>query len=209
MVNTVTPEVLWAQRSHKTDAAKNILYVSLAVPDVPPSSAKLDLTPTSISFQGVSTTKNVEYKVDLELYAEIDVENSKTHHSPRGVELVLRKKELKEEYWPRLLKESKKVHFLKTDFDKWVDEDEQDELDDDYSNWGGFGGDSGLGNIDFSKLGGGDAGAGDDGSDDDEDIPELEDTQVQKPAKDTPVGDSPTEEKPAEEASKPKIEEVS
>lgn len=31
---------------------------------------------------------------------------------------MLRKKEEKEEYWPRLLKESKKVHFLKTDFDK-------------------------------------------------------------------------------------------
>jgi hypothetical protein len=32
--------------------------------------------------------------------------------------MVLRKKELKEEYWPRLLKDSKKVHYLKTDFDK-------------------------------------------------------------------------------------------
>ena len=31
---------------------------------------------------------------------------------------MLRKKEMKEEYWPRLLKESKKVHFVKTDFDK-------------------------------------------------------------------------------------------
>ena len=37
------------------------------------------------------------------------------------MEFVLRKKELKEEYWPRLLKESKKVHFLKTDFDKVSD----------------------------------------------------------------------------------------
>lgn len=27
-------------------------------------------------------------------------------------------KELKEEYWPRLLKDSKKMHFLKTNFDK-------------------------------------------------------------------------------------------
>jgi len=42
---------------------------------------------------------------------------------------VLRKKELKEKYWPRLLKESKKMHFLKTDFDKvgflliWCDQE--------------------------------------------------------------------------------------
>lgn len=34
------------------------------------------------------------------------------------MEFVIRKKELKQEYWPRLLKESKKVHFLKTNFDK-------------------------------------------------------------------------------------------
>ena len=83
-----------------------------------PSSAKLDITPTRISFSGHTDLKNLEYKVDLELYAEVDVENSKSHHTPRGVDLVLRKKEMKAEYWPRLLKESKKVNFLKTDFDK-------------------------------------------------------------------------------------------
>lgn len=32
--------------------------------------------------------------------------------------MVLRKKEAKEEFWPRLLKEKGKVHFLRTDFDK-------------------------------------------------------------------------------------------
>lgn len=39
---------------------------------------------------------------------------------------------------------------------QWVDEDEQDEaIDDDYANnFGGFGDEGGLGNIDFSKLGG-------------------------------------------------------
>lgn len=46
------------------------------------------------------------------------MENSKTNHTSRDVEFVLRKKDMKAEYWPRLLKESKKVHFLKTDFDK-------------------------------------------------------------------------------------------
>ena len=30
-------------------------------------------------------------------------------------------------YWPRLLKESKKCHWLKVDFNKWKDEDESDE----------------------------------------------------------------------------------
>ena len=72
---------------------------------------------------------------------------------------------MKEEYWPRLLKDNKKVHFLRTDFDKvsskycleatirvaihicltiyiqWVDEDEQDAApDDDLPGMGGMGG---------------------------------------------------------------------
>ena len=54
--------------------------------------------------------------------------------------MKLQKKELKEEYWPRLLKDSKKLHFLKTDFDKWVDEDEQNEAaEEDFSQFGGMG----------------------------------------------------------------------
>jgi hypothetical protein len=56
--------------------------------------------------------------VELEFYAEVDKEGSKTHHTAKNIEMILRKKELKEEFWPRLLKDTKKVHFLKTDFDK-------------------------------------------------------------------------------------------
>ncbi|EAU33895.1 conserved hypothetical protein [Aspergillus terreus NIH2624] len=183
------PEVTWAQRSSSTEAERNYLYVNIKAPDVPKSEAKLNITPTTVSFSGPSK-KGVQYDVELELYAEIDPENSKVNHSDREVELVLRKKELKEEYWPRLLKTTQKIHFLKTDFDKWVDEDEQDEAaDDDYANnfgdFGGLGGDQGgLGNIDFSKLGAGLEGmggmpgmdaAGAAGDDEGEDeMPELE-----------------------------------
>ncbi|KZF19503.1 HSP20-like chaperone, partial [Xylona heveae TC161] len=118
--------VLWAQRSSATDAEKNFIYLTISATDVPSGSLKLDLKPTSLSFTGHSDTKKVDYHVDLEFYGEIDVENSKVHHTGKNVEVILRKKELKSEYWPRLLKEARKLHFLKTDFDKWVDEDEQD-----------------------------------------------------------------------------------
>lgn len=109
--------VTWAQRSSGTDAERNYLYVSIKAADVAKSDAKLDITPSNVTFTGPSK-KGVTYHVSLDLYADIEPENSKVNHSDREVELVLRKKELKEEYWPRLLKESKKVHFLKTDFDK-------------------------------------------------------------------------------------------
>ena len=81
----------------------------------------MELTPQKISFSGTSA-KNVNYAVDLELFAEIDVENSKQHHTSRGIDFVLRKKELKVEFWPRLLKDKKRYHFLKTDFDKVCEE---------------------------------------------------------------------------------------
>lgn len=79
---------------------------------------KLDLKSSGLTFTGTSTTKKTTYHVELEFYAEIDPENSKINHTPANVQLVIRKKELKAEYWPRLLKTDKKMHYLKTDFDK-------------------------------------------------------------------------------------------
>lgn len=70
-----------------------------------------------MTFTG-NSKKGVKYHVSLDLYAEIDTENSKVNHNDREVELVLRKKELKEEYWPRLVATTSKLHFLKTNFEK-------------------------------------------------------------------------------------------
>ncbi|KAE8139816.1 HSP20-like chaperone [Aspergillus pseudotamarii] len=165
-LSKVHPEVTWAQRSSSSDAERNYLYVNIKAPDVARDAATLKITSTNVTFAGDSK-KGVRYEVSLDLYAEIDPDHSKVNHSDREVELVLRKKELKVEFWPRLLETTQKIHFLKTDFDKWVDEDEQDEVaEDDYANnFGGFeglGGEGGggLGNIDFSKLGAGLEGMG-------------------------------------------------
>ncbi|KAI8941397.1 hypothetical protein NX059_002620 [Plenodomus lindquistii] len=226
-MSTVVPEVTWAQRSSSTDAEKNYVYLTIVAADVPESDLKLDLKEQSLSFKGTSSSKKLTYAIDLEFFAEIDPKESKISHSGRDISLVLRKKELKEEYWPRLLKENKKMHFLKTDFDKWVDEDEQDEApEDDMMNqmnpmaggmggMGGAGGDGGFGGIDFSKLGaaqgaGGLPGMGGmdlssmgmdgmDGGDssDDDDMPELENDED----KDTPAAAPASNDKP-------KIEEV-
>ena len=110
--------VLWAQRSSKTEPEKNYVYLTISVPDVPPKGLKLDLKPTGLTFTGTSESKKTTYHLALEFFKEIDVENSKTNHTPKDIEMVLRKKELEEEYWPRLLKDKAKVHFLRTDFDK-------------------------------------------------------------------------------------------
>jgi len=209
-----TPEVLWAQRSSNTEPAKNFIYLTISVPDVTPSNLKLDLKEQSLSFTGHSDSLKRTYHVVLDFYDEIDPKESKVNHSDKNVEIVLRKKELKEEFWPRLLKDAKKVHFLKTDFDKWVDEDEQNEApDDDLGNLGGMGGMPGMGDmssmmggaggdfggIDFSKLGGAGLEGGDDEDDEDEDIPALEDDDK---------FDEGKEGEEAKEASSSKIEEI-
>jgi len=174
---------------------------------VPKSDVQLDLKPTSLVFTGTSGTLKRTYHVELEFFAEVDPAESKTAHTARDVAFVLRKKEAKEEYWPRLTKDKAKLHFLKTDFDRWVDEDEQEgQADEDLmagmGGMPGMGGDGGFGGIDFSKLGGaggmpdmsammsqmggmpnlGDMGEDEDGDEDDDDeMPALE-GEAEKPA---------------------------
>ena len=109
---------MWAQRSSKDDSEKNFIYLTISVPDVSDKGMSLSVKPTSLTFTGTSETKKTTYHVELEFFAEIDPENSKTNKSAAHIEFKLRKKELKEEYWPRLVKTDKKLHFLRTDFDK-------------------------------------------------------------------------------------------
>ncbi|KAJ4864373.1 HSP20-like chaperone [Trichoderma afarasin] len=205
MAETLTPEVLWAQRSSVADATKNFIYLTISVPDVPKEDLQLDLKPTGVTFTGTSSTLKKKYHVELELYAEIDPAESRVNHTAKNIEMKLQKKELKEEYWPRLLKVAQKLHFLKTDFDKWVDEDEQNEAaDEDMAKFGDMGGMPGMGGdfggIDFSKLGGGAGGMPDmsgmglegmpdlsssgvpdsDSEDEDEDMPGLEGDEEKK-----------------------------
>lgn len=40
---------------------------------------------------------------------------------------ILYKKNIQEPYWPRLTKENKKTQYIQIDWEKWVDEDEEEE----------------------------------------------------------------------------------
>jgi hypothetical protein len=109
---------MWAQRSSASEKEKNHIFLTISVPDVSKEKIKLDVQPSTLTFQGYSETKKATYAVKLEFYADIDPDASKINHTPRDVEMVLQKKDLNSEYWPRLLKDKAKVHFLKTNFDK-------------------------------------------------------------------------------------------
>ncbi|KDE03649.1 hypothetical protein MVLG_05899 [Microbotryum lychnidis-dioicae p1A1 Lamole] len=170
MSSTSYPEVLWAQRSSEHESEKNIVYLTIAVPELDPS-YELSIEGQHIKFSGrstppkgtntASTVAAKTFAFELELFAE--VEELKRTLNGKNLSLVLRKKVAQEEFWPRLTKEKQKLNYLKTDFSKWVDEDEQDpaeevEAADPMAGMGGMGGAGGA--PDFASMMGGMGGMG-------------------------------------------------
>ncbi|GAA6028072.1 hypothetical protein JCM8097_001858 [Rhodosporidiobolus ruineniae] len=137
----VHPEVLWAQRSSATDPSRNLIFLTINAPELDPSYT-LTVEGTKLSFSGKTSSLSdakqggsaahldaKEYQFELELFAE--AEEQKRALSGKSLKVVLQKKEAKEEYWPRLTKDKVRLNWLKTDFNLWKDEDEQDEAEDD------------------------------------------------------------------------------
>ncbi|XP_059286179.1 co-chaperone protein p23-1-like isoform X1 [Lycium ferocissimum] len=157
------PAVKWAQRSDK-------LFITVELPDA--KNVKQKLEPEGkFSFSATAGADNVPYEVDLDLFDKIDVDESKSSVTSRNICYLVKKAE--DKWWSRLVKqEGKPPKFLKVDWDKWVDEDEQDSAP--------AGPDMDFGDIDFSQLnmggGPGDLDAdeleGEDDSDTEEEIEE-------------------------------------
>lgn len=101
--------------------------VTIAAEDI--DDPKLELTPTSFHFYGTSE-EGQKYDVKVDLYDEIDPKLSKYTHTDRHTYAVLRKAKAQKEYWPRLTKEKGKVFYIRTDFDRWLAEDEQGKMND-------------------------------------------------------------------------------
>ncbi|KAF5355825.1 hypothetical protein D9756_003992 [Leucocoprinus leucothites] len=194
---TIHPEILWAQRSSEVDEAKNVIYLTVNLPDIHEATMKYTLTENALNFKavaGADKEHEKEYEFDLAFFDEI--KSSKKFNS-RALDLRLQKKNNKAEYWPSLTKQ--KNRFVKTNFERWVDEDEQDgepENDLDFEGMGGgmgggmgAGGGPGMGDMDIQRMmaqmqasGGGMGGPShaqgdDDDESDDEGPPPLEDAE--------------------------------
>ncbi|XP_012838378.1 PREDICTED: uncharacterized protein OsI_027940-like [Erythranthe guttata] len=126
------PLVKWAQRSDK-------LFVTVELPDA--KNVKLNLDPEGkFFFSATGGVDNVPYEIDIDLYDKVVVDESKASCTSRHICYLVKKAESK--WWSRLLKQGGKPPlFLKVDWDKWVDEDEQDEKS---------AGDTGFGDFNFS-----------------------------------------------------------
>ena len=110
------PIIKWAQRKDK-------LFLTICV--VHSKKPVVDLTDGKrIKYQG--TDGSVNYSFDIELYDEIVKEESKYTLDSRNIFLNLKKK-TSGPYWPRLLKDEKKYHWIEVDWMYYAEEDEEDE----------------------------------------------------------------------------------
>ncbi|XP_010251769.1 PREDICTED: uncharacterized protein Os08g0359500-like isoform X1 [Nelumbo nucifera] len=110
------PTLKWAQRSDK-------IYLTVDLPDA--KDVKLKLEPEG-KFIFSATKDNLPYEVDIDLHDKVNVEESKVSIGVRSIVYVIEKAEKK--WWGRLLKqEGKPPVFLKVDWDKWVDEEDENE----------------------------------------------------------------------------------
>eukprot|EP00897_Mesotaenium_endlicherianum_P002983 jgi/Mesen1/2712/ME000168S01798 len=189
------PEIVWAQRSES-------VCLTVELPDA--KDPKVSVTPEGkFTYSAAVGSDNQSYEAELELFGPVDVEKSKFHIGLRHTFCVLQKQETG--WWKRLLKaEGKTPPYVKVDWNRWVDEDEEDEKPAGMDNFNmssmgdfgsffavqGMGGMGGMGGLEgmmggmggmggLGGLGGmGDMGAmgdmGDEDEDEDDEIPALE-----------------------------------
>jgi hypothetical protein len=87
----------------------------------------IDLSDKSLVFKGKS--ENKDYEVNIDFFEEVDAEGSTYNVLPRSVQMhVMKKDKDNEEFWPRLLKDKLLAkNQIKLDWDRYVDEDEEEE----------------------------------------------------------------------------------
>ncbi|KAE8702002.1 HSP20-like chaperones superfamily protein isoform 3 [Hibiscus syriacus] len=156
------PEVKWAERADK-------VYITVLLPDS--KNAKVNLEPEGVfTFSANAGADNNLYELKLDLHDKVNVEESKISAGVRNIVCVLEKVE--KAWWKKLLRgDDKAPHYIKVDWDKWVDEDEDNGP-----------GDIDFGGMDFSSFGnmrGMDGGMDD--SEDSSDDEEQEETQPAEP----------------------------
>jgi hypothetical protein len=153
----------------------------------------INLTDKELQFTGTSEGK--EYSVNVEFFKNVDAAGSTYKVLPRSVQMhIMKGKDDRDEFWPRLLNDKAlEKNQVKIDWDRYVDEDEENEGFDMSALEGGMGmgGMGGPGGMDMEALMkqmgnmGGDGmempddedDSGDENGDDQEDLPDLEEVE--------------------------------
>jgi len=192
------PQVLWAQRDM-------MLFVTVSVDDMKIDDLTFD--DKSMHIKGTSgSAPHQDYECKLDFCGEIDASKYRRISSSRHVELVIPKSA--KGWWPRLLKDASKVPWIKVDFNKWKDEDDDESMGGGAPGMGG--GDSGfdfsnyMANMGGSGGGGGPPNMDDFDESDNEDMPDLEDEPGEKGGSEDKSDDDNNEAAATEHVDKPK-----
>lgn len=118
----IPPSVSWAQRSSRVFLKFN---VECEKPDI-------SIEKKTVSFKGTCAPDNKLHEVIIPLYAEVDPEKSNFRNRGRLIEVYLTKDKPDEPFWPALTNDKKKHHWLKVDFERWQDEDEEGSAGDNF-----------------------------------------------------------------------------
>ncbi|KAI3447351.1 hypothetical protein Pfo_004016 [Paulownia fortunei] len=110
------PEVLWAQRSDK-------VYLTVSLPDAKDISVKCEAEGIfSFSAVGIS---GEPFNFTLQFYGNIAPQGCKTKIGLRNILCSIQKEQ--KGWWKRLLKsEEKPAPYIKVDWNKWCDEDDEE-----------------------------------------------------------------------------------
>lgn len=130
------------------------MYLTIEVFEV--KEEKIEINENIINFSGVRGGDDAKFAVKMELFGNVDADKCKISVGHREIVLVLTKSE-SGPFWPRLLKSTQKMHFIHTDFGKWVDEDDEEEDEQAMPGMGNFDMSqfaAGGNNFDMSKFGG-------------------------------------------------------
>jgi len=145
------PSVVWAQR-------RETLLLTIKLENC--KDPVIEFKDASLFFKGKGGTNNTDHEVLMEFNKEIDPTTSTWVSNGREIKFTIVKTEDALGWWPRLLKDSKKMHYLKTDFNNWKEEDDtEDEEEQGGGAPGGMGGMGGMpgmwgpgGNMDLESM---------------------------------------------------------
>ena len=112
---TQFPILKWAQRKDKLFITINVVHTKKPT---------IEIEGKKMKYQG--TDGSINYSFDIELYDEIDKENSKYTLDARNIFLKLKKKK-EGPYWPRLTSDKVKYHWIEVDWVYFTEEDEEEE----------------------------------------------------------------------------------
>lgn len=120
------PEVLWAQRSDK-------VYLTITLPNAKDISVNCE--PHGLFKFSAVGVDGEPLDFSLELYGKILPQGCRTQIGLRNILCTIQKEE--KDWWKRLLKSDEKpAPYLKVDWNKWCDEDEESENSDQASDDG-------------------------------------------------------------------------